>query len=155
MTIVHSAGLRRLRSLTVAALLGWSQLNCDVHCLFGRTMRYLILLLAMSVHLGAQEPSFGRGARTDPAAALASAIAGAREDSAAFDRGGKLYAANCAGCHGASARGGAGAPDLVRSLVVLDDEKGILIAPVLRNGRPDQGMPKSNLSESQIADVVA
>ncbi len=51
-------------------------------------------------------------------------------------------------------RGGPGAPDLVRSLLVLDDEKGILIAPVLRNGRPDLGMPKPNLTEAQIGDIV-
>jgi hypothetical protein len=38
---------------------------------------------------------------------------------------------------------------------VLDDEKGILIAPVLRDGRPDAGMPKLNLTEPQIADLVA
>jgi mono/diheme cytochrome c family protein len=114
------------------------------------------LVATASTPLIAQEPAFGgRGSRTDQAASLAAAIAGAKEDPAAYDRGGKLYATNCAGCHGPTARGGAGAPDLVRSLVVLDDEKGILIAPVLRNGRPDQGMPKSNLSEPQIADIVA
>jgi mono/diheme cytochrome c family protein len=38
---------------------------------------------------------------------------------------------------------------------VLDDEKGILIAPVIRNGRPDLGMPKSSLPDAQIADIVA
>jgi len=70
-------------------------------------------------------------------------------------RGAKAYLANCSGCHGPTARGNVGAPDLLRSLLVLDDEKGILIAPVLRNGRPDQGMPKPNLTEAQIADIVA
>ena len=72
-----------------------------------------------------------------------------------MERGGKLFATNCAGCHGATAKGGPGAPDLVRSLLVLDDEKGILIAPVMREGRPDKGMPKPNLTEPQIADIVA
>ena len=38
-----------------------------------------------------------------------------------------------------TARGGAGAPDLIRSILVLDDEKGILIAPVIRNGRLEPG----------------
>jgi cytochrome c oxidase cbb3-type subunit III len=85
----------------------------------------------------------------------AAAVAGSKEDPAAVARGAKAYAANCAGCHGPAARGNVGAPDLVRSLLVLDDEKGILIAPVLRNGRPDAGMPKLNLSEPQIADIVA
>jgi cytochrome c oxidase cbb3-type subunit 3 len=109
--------------------------------------RFTFLLLAAAIPLSAQEPAYG--------GATASAVTGSKEDPAAVDRGGKLYTANCAGCHGATARGGPGAPDLVRSLVVLDDEKGILIAPVLRNGRPDQGMPKSNLGEPQIADIVA
>lgn len=87
--------------------------------------------------------------------ATAAAIAGSKEDPAAVARGANDYATNCAGCHGPAARGNVGAPDLVRSLLVLDDEKGILIAPVLRNGRPDAGMPKMNLTEAQIADIVA
>jgi mono/diheme cytochrome c family protein len=88
-------------------------------------------------------------------AASAAAIAGSKEDPKAVDRGGKLFATQCGGCHGANAKGGPGAPDLIRSVLVLDDEKGILIAPVLREGRPDQGMPKPNLTEPQISDIVA
>ncbi len=99
----------------------------------------------------AQEPAV----RPGPDKGITAAIAGSKEDPAAFERGAKAYAANCAGCHGAAARGSVGAPDLVRSVLVLDDEKGILIAPVLRNGRPDEGMPKPNLTEPQIADIVA
>ncbi len=85
----------------------------------------------------------------------AAAISASKQDPAAVERGSKVYRTNCAGCHGAAANGGAGAPDLVRSLLVLDDEKGILIGPVVREGRPDKGMPKLGLSEPQIADVVA
>jgi cytochrome c oxidase cbb3-type subunit 3 len=88
-------------------------------------------------------------------AASAAAIAGSKENPEAVNRGAKLFAVNCAGCHGATAKGGPGAPDLIRSVLVLDDEKGILIAPVLREGRPDQGMPKPNLTEAQISDIVA
>ncbi|HWC98881.1 MAG TPA: c-type cytochrome [Candidatus Sulfopaludibacter sp.] len=114
----------------------------------------LLLLLAPG---RAQEPAAtgAAGRAANDKSVTAAAITGSKEDPAAFNRGAALYTANCAGCHGATARGGAGAPDLVRSLLVLDDEKGILIAPVLRNGRPDQGMPKPNLSEAQIADLVA
>src|SRR5262245_20944335 len=96
--------------------------------LFRSTSAACLLLLAAGLH--AQEPTTGRGARGESAA-----IAGAKEEPAAVDRGAKLYAANCAGCHGATARGNAGAPDLVRSMVVLTDEKGILISPILRSGR--------------------
>lgn len=83
------------------------------------------------------------------------ALEGSKQDPAAVERGGKVFAAYCAGCHGAAAKGGPGAPDLIRSVLVLDDEKGILIGPVIREGRPDKGMPKLGLNEQQIADVVA
>ena len=112
--------------------------------------RPLILLLALLPGLSAQEPRPGAGMRGE-----AAAIAGAKEDPAAVERGAKLYVTHCGGCHGGTARGNPGAPDLIRSIVVLTDEKGILISPVLRNGRPDQGMPKPNLTEPQIADLVA
>lgn len=117
----------------------------------------LLLLAAPIVFLTAQEPATkGAGARkADDNGVTAAAIAGSKEDPAAYERGAKLYTSYCAGCHGANARGGPGAPDLVRSLLVLDDEKGLLIAPVLRNGRPDAGMPKMGLTEPQIADLVA
>jgi cytochrome c oxidase cbb3-type subunit 3 len=127
---------------------------------------FILVLVPATVYVAAQEPTVGgagsaRGGTSAAAnaaaasAATAAAIAGSKEDPAAVERGGKLYVANCGGCHGATGRGGAGAPDLVRSVLVLDDEKGILISPILRNGRPDQGMPKPDLSEPQIADIVA
>ena len=124
-----------------------------MHVLIRSTLP-LLLLVAPFRYSTAQEPAVA-GAGTSLGSATAAALTGSKEDPAAVDRGAKLYLANCAGCHGPAARGGVGAPDLLRSLLVLDDEKGILIAPVLRNGRPDEGMPKPNLTEPQIADVVA
>ena len=106
----------------------------------------LALLAAGAVCLYAQEPA---ATPANPAAA------GSKQRSRSGDAGRKAFATYCAGCHGPAARGGPGAPDLVRSLFVLDDEKGILIAPVIRDGRPDKGMPKPNLTEPQIADIVA
>ena len=116
----------------------------------------LQILFFAATALG-QSPSAADRATAASAASAASAaaITGSKENPAAVNRGAKLFAANCAGCHGVSAKGGPGAPDLVRSVLVLDDEKGILIAPVLREGRPDQGMPKPNLTEPQISDIVA
>jgi len=106
------------------------------------------LLAAGAGCLCAQEPP-------TPPPNPAAAIAGAKEDPAAVSRGATAFGTYCAGCHGPAGRGGPGAPDLVRSLLVLDDEKGILIAPVIREGRPDKGMPKLNLTEQQISDIVA
>jgi cytochrome c oxidase cbb3-type subunit III len=112
----------------------------------------LPLALSLTALLMAQEPVVRPPA---PGRGAAAAVTGSGQDPAAVDRGSKLFVTNCGGCHGPTGRGGPGAPDLLRSIVVLDDEKGILIAPVIRNGRPDLGMPKMNLSEAQIADIVA
>ena len=67
---------------------------------------------------------------------------GAPPDSAAAERGSKIYAASCSFCHGAKATGGDTGPDLVRSSLVLHDDKGELIGPVIHNGRADRGMPQ-------------
>src|SRR5579871_6311523 len=120
----------------------------------------LPVVLLLGTLATAQEPTVNgagvtRGGGSGAGAATAAAIAASKEDPAAVDRGGKVFATQCAGCHGVTARGGPGAPDLLRSVLVLDDEKGILIAPVIRDGRPDQGMPKMNLPEAQIADIIA
>jgi cytochrome c oxidase cbb3-type subunit 3 len=69
-------------------------------------------------------------------------------------RGKAIYGAQCNFCHGSDARGGEGGPNLLRSQTVLKDSKGETIAPVIQNGRPDQGMPKFDLSAAQIADVA-
>jgi cytochrome c oxidase cbb3-type subunit III len=117
-----------------------------------------LLLFCAAASMPGQEPPADITHTPRPAninTASAAAIAGAKQDPAAYERGAKAFATYCAGCHGASGRGGPGAPDLIRSLLVLDDEKGILIAPVIREGRPDKGMPKLGLSEAQISDIVA
>src|SRR5947207_9472865 len=97
----------------------------------------LLLLVPVAIALRAQEPKIGGAGTGGGAGASAAAVAGSKEDPAAVERGGKLYVTQCGGCHGAGARGGAGAPDLVRSVLVLDDETGILSAPGLRECRPD------------------
>jgi len=74
-------------------------------------------------------------------------------DPAAVERGKSLYGVNCQFCHGADTRGGDSGPSLLRSGIVLDDQHGELIAPVVRTGRP--GMPKFSLTDDQIADVAA
>ncbi len=75
-------------------------------------------------------------------------------DQAAAERGAKLFAQNCAFCHGQKATGAEG-PNLIRSSVVLHDEKGELIGPVVLNGRPDKGMPAfSSMTPAQLYDIA-
>ena len=76
-------------------------------------------------------------------------------DPVAIERGRSSYSTNCAFCHGADARGGDGGPSLLRSSVVLDDQGGELIGPVVQNGRADRGMPKFGMTNDQIADIAA
>ena len=78
-----------------------------------------------------------------------------KEDQAAVERGRATFSTNCAFCHGADTRGGDGGPSLLRSQLVLDDQKGELIGPVIRAGRPDRGMPAFALTADQIADLAA
>ena len=78
-----------------------------------------------------------------------------RPDPASLARGKALYGVNCNFCHGSDARGGEGGPNLLRSQIVLNDVNGENIAPVVQNGRVEQGMPKFPLSLAQISDIAA
>ncbi len=85
--------------------------------------------------------------------AIAAMMGGAHIDKEAAERGRKIFVPTCGFCHGNDAHGKSG-PDLVRSALVLHDNKGDVISPVIRNGRPDRGMPAfSALSADQIADI--
>ena len=74
---------------------------------------------------------------------------------ALIENGQSLFQTNCAFCHGRDAGGGEGGPDLTRSRLVADDVGGNKIAPVIRSGRPDKGMPPFTLSDEQISALVA
>jgi len=66
-----------------------------------------------------------------------------------------LFVAYCGFCHGRDAMGGETGPDLTRSQLVADDLRGDKIKPVVRNGRPERGMPPLNVSESDLTAIVA
>jgi cytochrome c oxidase cbb3-type subunit III len=77
-------------------------------------------------------------------------------DPAVIERGRGLFSLNCSACHGADARGGQlGGPNLLRSQLVLADENGEQIMPVVRNGRPDKGMPPfPQLADDDVKAIV-
>jgi cytochrome c oxidase cbb3-type subunit III len=66
-----------------------------------------------------------------------------------------LFRQNCSFCHGRDATGGESGPDLTRSRLVKQDVDGDKIAPVVKNGRPDRGMPPFDLPADQISGLVA
>ena len=73
-------------------------------------------------------------------------------DPAALERGSSAFKTNCAFCHGQDARGGDGGPSLLRSALVLADQNGELIGPVLEQGRG--AMPKFAFKPDQVADLA-
>ncbi|MGC2448748.1 MAG: cytochrome c [Candidatus Sulfotelmatobacter sp.] len=66
-----------------------------------------------------------------------------------------LFQQDCAFCHGRDATGGESGPDLTRSKLVAADVKGEKIGVVVRNGRPEKGMPPFDRSDDQIAALAA
>src|SRR3954454_7274732 len=63
-------------------------------------------------------------------------------DPALIARGQAIFGANCRLCHGADLRGvDMGGVNLLRSQLILNDQKGELILPVVHNGRQNPGMP--------------
>ena len=65
-----------------------------------------------------------------------------------------MYSVHCSFCHGSDARGGGeGGPSLIRSEILLNDQQGELLAPVVLNGRGS--MPKFSLTMEQISDIAA
>jgi len=123
----------------------------DVHLKKFAVVATLIFsaVLLLKAQEGAAPPAAagpgGPGAR-NPAAEAARA--------AAADRGHKIFAQDCAVCHGEDATGGRG-PDLIRSSLVRHDKGGDLIGQVVSQGRPDKGMPPFSLSPNELSDLLA
>lgn len=109
-----------------------------------------------------QEPEGGGGAAPGRKGRGGRGGAGTREflglgpapDAAEAKKGEPLYKQNCATCHGENGRGSQG-PNLVRSVVVLHDEKDEEIGPVVKSGRPQGGMPAfPQLSQAEIHSIA-
>lgn len=65
------------------------------------------------------------------------------------------FSSQCGFCHGRDAAGGETGPDLTRSKLVAEDNRGDKIGPLVRAGRPDQGMPAFSLRGADLAAIVA
>jgi len=108
-----------------------------------------LLAASFAFQLAAQAPKQSRVERGREFLGLP-----APPDAAAAELGAKIFSQNCAFCHGPKATGAEG-PNLIRSTVVLHDEKGELIGPVVLNGRPDKGMPAfSSMTPAQLFDIA-
>jgi len=109
----------------------------------------MLLMMCIAVRLAAQGPPAappagqgppaggrGRGQATFPAQQRPPG------DPVLIARGKTLFEINCRLCHGADLRGGdMGGVNLLRSNLVLTDQHGELILPVVHGGRQNPGMP--------------
>jgi cytochrome c oxidase cbb3-type subunit 3 len=89
-------------------------------------------------------PGGGRGGRGQAGRGMATFPAQQRPpgDPEVIARGKPIFITNCSSCHGADLRGGVtGGPNLLRSGVVLMDQHGELILPIVRGARAERGMP--------------
>jgi cytochrome c oxidase cbb3-type subunit 3 len=116
--------------------------------------RLIVSVALVSFIVSAQE---AEPANQPPAAARANLREflglGPAPDTEAAKRGEPLYKMNCASCHGPTARGAQG-PNLVRSSVVLHDERGNAIGRVIKEGRAQNGMPAfPDLTEAQVYEI--
>ena len=109
----------------------------------------LIALFCIGSLCSAQTPA------QSPAKAKPGAAAGKTYPAELVQQGGALFRQDCSFCHGRDATGGESGPDLTRSRLVAADVNGDKIGPVVRNGRPDKGMPPFARSDQQIASLVA
>jgi cytochrome c oxidase cbb3-type subunit 3 len=81
-------------------------------------------------------------------------------DPVVIERGGSIYGVYCRSCHGPDLRGGdLGGPNLLRSQLVLNDQAGEVIGPVIRDGRvPPAGgtpMPPMPMADGDVRAVAA
>src|SRR3954471_5357327 len=66
------------------------------------------------------------------------------------------FGSQCGFCHGKDAAGGETGPDLTRAEVVAQDSRGDKLAPVIREGRPNNGMPAfPGLTQGELNAIVA
>jgi mono/diheme cytochrome c family protein len=77
-------------------------------------------------------------------------------DPAAVERGRTVFGAKCGACHRPNARGGQGfsGPDLIRSVLVLQDAGGKQIGAYLQAGHPDKSKPPIPLSAAEVSDIA-
>jgi cytochrome c oxidase cbb3-type subunit 3 len=101
----------------------------------------------------AQTPS--SGTRVPQGTGQSSAPARKSYPLALIQSGDSLFQQNCSFCHGRDAGGGEGGTDLRVSKLVTEDLDGDKIGAVVRNGRPQKGMPHFDFSDQQIASLTA
>ena len=116
----------------------------------------LVVAVHPSAQGGAPQPQ-GGGGRGGGGRATFPAQQRPPGDPALIARGNGLYGVHCRACHGVDLRGGdQGGPNLLRSDLVLNDQAGELIAPVVLNGQQGAGssMPPIRVTQDDARAIA-
>jgi cytochrome c oxidase cbb3-type subunit III len=118
------------------------------------------MLIAIPLALGQQPSPQARPVRSStqsPASQPRPKSATPQTYTAALIHDGEIqFGAQCGFCHGKDAAGGESGPDLTRADLVSKDTRGDKLAPVIRDGRTNAGMPAfKSLTEKEMNAIVA
>ena len=117
-----------------------------------------LFMLAVAVHSSAQGGAPQAQGRGGAGGGRATFPAQQRPpgDPVLIARGNGLYGVHCRACHGVDLRGGdQGGPNLLRSDLVLNDQAGELIAPVILNGQQRVGsMPPIRVTQDDARAIA-
>ena len=125
-----------------------------------RSVAFLVVAAGFFIYQSRQALTYAASSEA-PAVSQAAQTSGAvsgtspTHSSSPVEIGRGVYQENCSFCHGREAQGGETGPDLTRSKLVISDSGGDKIAEVVRNGRPDNKMPRFSFSEQEMAGLVA
>lgn len=137
----------------------------------------LVVALATSLYLYAQQPKAAPPAQTNAQAPSTRAARGARGERSQINgngletrngfpvrppappaliaRGKAIFESNCSFCHGSDARGGETGPNLVIAKPVLEDRHGEILTPIVHSGFPPRMPSFSSLSDADITAIAA
>jgi cytochrome c oxidase cbb3-type subunit 3 len=123
-------------------------------------MRNIIWISSIAVIVSGLVMAQGPGRRADPARSPASqpppqTVTPQVYSAEQIRAGEPKFVSQCGFCHGRDAAGDETGTDLTRSKLVAEDDRGDRIGPVVRAGRPDQGMPAFTVSDADLSAMVA
>lgn len=113
-------------------------------------------LILAATQMIAQQTRLGRGPSDSPAAQRPTATGRPQSyTTSEIEAGQSRFVSQCGFCHGRDAQGGESGPDLTRSELVAEDERGDKLGPVILSGRPDKGMPAFAFSKPEVISIAA